>query len=397
MKKENIEISIADFAAILLKSFKTILYSVLIFALLGGGFGLHRSISVSRNISALEDQLSAAKEKVQDSQRILAESESALLMRKETEIPQAEELVSYSSEQLAGRREYLENSLYCSIDPLHCGVARLTIMLDQNNDTASAGFSSFSASLSRSFSDTGELFPVIRNLFNTDAEKAYIRELISVSVLSDSIAEISVYHSDSQLADAAAEAVVGQLNEYLKKSGASLRIIDRFCGYEINWEMRDRQLSAMDNLILAEHALVDSGETLYRLKSEIPVLQKAVETASSALENDASVLKKAQRNYDLSQLSAKNILLRVFYCLIVAAFIGLLIICYVIIVKEVSGGKLLNRNMILSACDYPLIGELPSKKKRVFDSLIRRLEGEKILDYQSAANAVANFAWKVSV
>ena len=389
MKKENIEISIADFAAILLKAFKPLLYGVLILALLGGVFGLWRSISVSKQMSAFEDQLSLAKEKVLDSQNVLAESERALLMREESEIPQAEELVSRAEEQLANRKEYLEDSLYFSIDPFHCGAARLTVKLDQNNDTALAAFSSLSAFLSRSFSDNSELLPVIRNLLNTDAEGAYIRELISVSGLSDSIAEISVYHSDPQLADATAEVLFGQLNEYLNTSGASLRIIDHFCGYEVNLEMRDRQLSAMDDLILAEDALVDSGESLHRLKNEIPVLQKAVETASETLEKDTSELKKAQRNYNFSRLSAKNILLRVLTYMIVTACIGFLIFSFLIIVKCVSSGKLLNRNMILSGCEYPLIGELPSEKKRVFDRLIRRLEGEKISDYQSAANAVA--------
>ena len=88
-------------------------------------------------------------------------------------------------------------------------------------------------------------------------------------------------------------------------------------------------------------------------------------------------------------LSAKNIAKRSLRYAAVMFFIGLLISCFFVLVYGVLGGKLQNRSVVLTNCEYPLLGNLPCEKKRLFEKTIRTLEGESKDDYQTAVEAVA--------
>lgn len=390
MNKDAIEIRIAELAAMLLKAFKHILVVSLIIGLLGAGYGLFHSINAGKNSAALKEKANAAEESFQASQAKLAEAEDALSLRLETEIPQTEELIRHAAELLESRQDYLENSLYCVIDPFHCGVSRLTVRIDAADGGTQGASLAVSSLSSRLSSDSSELFSAMQTILKTDAEPAYIRELISVSNISDTIIGITAFHTDPQLAEQLCEAVYADLERSLKRdSRFTAEIVDSFCGYEVNWDMRDRQLLNRADLVSSEQTLAAAREELVVLKDGIPTLTKAVDDANTALKNAQNVLQKAERKTQNSLATPKNIIKNTLFCLVAMFFAGLLLSCVAVIFLRLSSGKLLSRSAILTGCDYPLLGVLPNEKPVLFEKAIRKLEGLGGADYQSAANTLA--------
>ena len=389
MKNDTAEITIADLMALLLKAFKPILCATLVFALIGGFFGFFRAMNDRKHISALEEDVKAAEESFLSSQEKLAEAEDDLTTRKEIEFSQAEDLINNSEELVFNRKKYLEESLYCAIDPFHCGVSRMTVQIHSENDAPEETTSVLTALLSNLFSDNSEFPLSIQKIIKSDAEYAYIRELISISYLSDNLAEITVFHSDPQIAEEAAEAICLELSHYLNQNGNySFEVIDRFNGIEVNWEMYERQLSAKRELVSAEQTLMDAREKLQRIKSEVPDLEKAVEDAEKTLEKELNALQKTQKKYNTIASNSNTVKSSIRY-LISMLFVGLFLSCFFVIAINLLSGRLLNRRMALSSFDYPLLGILPTDKPCLFEKTIRKLEDENNADYQSSSNAVA--------
>ena len=388
MNKDTIEIRFADLAAMVLKAFKPMVCAALIVALLGGAFGVFRSYRAGKNIAAFEESLSKAEARLSESGAKLAEAEELLAARKEAEIPQAEDLICRAEELVNSRTEYMENSLYQAIDPFHCGFARLSVYLKPlrgGGDPASV----LSSAVSRLFSDESELFLSLQEIMSLQTDPAYIKELVSVSVIAGDMAEIKVLHADPQIAEQAADAICAELFRFLGGDARfSPEIADRYCGFEVNWEMRDRQLLNKGNLISADQSLSNAKEQLQRLKKDIPDLEKDVEKANTAFLTDQNASRKAQKQYDSALLTTKNIVKRAAVYFLIALCVSLLIGCFFVVLLGIAGGKIQNRNTVLSFCRYPLLGILPCEKPRLFENAIRKLEGESCVDRSSALNSI---------
>ena len=68
---------------------------------------------------------------------------------------------------------------------------------------------------------------------------------------------------------------------------------------------------------------------------------------------------------------------------------GLLIACFLACLSTVLSGKLQTIYDLLMRYSFPVVGVLPTKKKRLFEKTIRKLEGEPDLDYETAGKATA--------
>ena len=389
MKRASLEISLKDLVAMLLKTIKPIVCAALILGILGACFGFYQSYNSGKDIASLQEKVDTANEIMLDSKENKLTAERDLKDKRDVQIPQAKERIRHAEELVSVRKEYAENSLYYAIDPFHCGISRLTVQLSPLKASKDDLPAFISAADLRLFSNNSELFSAVRDKLKSDADLSYIRELVSISISSSNCVVISVLNKDSQLADAAADIIYAELKEYLKQDAMfSSEISDRFCGYEINWEMRDRNLKSDGDLIAAERELAEAQKDLLIFQNDLKALERAVTDAKSMFDEDQSALVQAQKALENAVPTPKNIIISTLLFFVVMFIVGLFIASFVVLFYSFSGAKILNQNSIISISDYPLFGVLPSEEHYLFDKAIRKLEGESNCDYQSAAEAV---------
>lgn len=390
MKTDNTEISLSDIAAVLLSSFKLIILVTLFFALLGGAWGFWRGINGERYILAAEENLKKAEESLAVSAQSKEAAEKALVLRKEKELPMAIDFMNSAERLFIEREDYTAKSLYQGIDPFHCGVSRKIVRFDAENIKAGEGAFSPDAAFSWIFSDETELLTSLQQVMKTDAELAYIKELISVTSPAEGIVEITVLHADPDTADKASDIIYSKLVQFFSRNNISrYEIADHYCGFEINWSMYDRQMLNKRNLVAAEEAYIGACEKLHVLQFGVSDLEKAAKEAEAAYKTMQNALDRAQKNSEISKVTTKNIAKRSLRGFMIMLFVGLVISSFSVLFFRFASGKLLNRNMVISACEYPLLGVLPNDKPKLFEKAIRKLEGESGADYQSQAETTA--------
>ena len=398
MKDQIIEFRIADFAAMLLKAFKPILCATLIFAVVGGCFGFYRSLRPDKFVSVTTEDERSAMEAVQSAGAELEDLENTLRSLKNIEIPDAEKLIAHAEQLVESRQEYVDNSIYYALDPFRCGVSRLLLHIESDGGEAASDQGSaqnlnvlLDEIGAQILSENSEALDRINSAMKTQVDAIYLKEIISLSAVSNQLIEISVLNSDPKVAEEAVNYLLEAISLTLSEKDPRLtcELVDRFAGFEINWDMYDQHLKVDESLVAAEQTLTSARESFLVLKNETAKKELAAEDAKTELASQEANLNRIQRLLAGSPYSLKNAVKWTFIFAFLFMCFGLFIACFVTIVHDTTGGKVQNQNMILSCCDLPLLGVLPSEKKRPFEKAIRRLEGESLIDYQSALNAVA--------
>ena len=399
MKNEQTEITIrvSDLCAAFLKAFKPILVLVLVFALLGGLFGVRKVLRADSNAS--EDDLRAAEITLIDAKKKLADSENSLTSLLELEIPNAEANVERARRMEQRRQDYVDNSLFYAIDPLRCGVSRVMLYVETdteiNPDTPWLTVdpqSSIALAYTKLYPFDTELLENVRRIMNTDADLAYISELVTVTNNDDRFVEICVYHEDAEVAKQVTDYLLNTLQKRLSQTVGefSANVISSYVGYEINEDMSDLHDKQDDLLFSAQSARFNAEQTLQTLKeSTQPKREQAIEDNKAEVESAEKALQKLLAHPDDTKATPKNILKKGVLYAVVFFVVGLVGACFLVCLKKVFSGRLSEINDVLTRFTFPLIGTLPAKKKRLFDKTIRKLEGEPDLDFETAGKATA--------
>ena len=391
MENREIELRTADLFALLLKSAKFILIATLIITLLGSAFGVCRVLFFMPSVT---------EEDVQDAETSLKLAEKTLDNEKElfkwSEIAAQNTLRQLEREQqlVQLRQEYMDNSLYYAIDPLNCGVSRLTFSVQ--SDPKPTGKNE---ELQTTLAMIGETFNLldeetlgsIRSILNTKAERRFIEELISIKVISDHFVEIKVCSKDAKVAEQVVNCLFKTMVSRLEAfaSPESIVVVGTSTGYEVNLEMNDNQIAFKDRLLAAEDAVENARTSLQAFNDSLPKHEKAVDEARDALESAEKEYEMFLKAYETTRPSITNIIKIAIKYGLVSLFGGLILSCGIVLVIKLGGGRLQNQCEAKSRYSIPLLGVLPRTKKVWFDKTIRKLEGESVGEYEEIARATA--------
>ncbi len=398
-----ISIRISDLFAAFLKKFKPLIFLVLVFTLLGALLGIHRAMHAGAGVS--EEDLRAAETVLVEAKNSVAAAEGALDKLLKLDIPNAEAAVERAGLQVQRGQSYAENSLYNAMDPLHRGVSRVTLYVEsgtpvETETTLSGAEPQNSAALACAKLhplDT-ELLDGIRKIMNTDAEPAYLNELVRITNEAGPIVVISVYHPDAEVAKQVTDYLLQTLPDRLSGTVADFRasVISYFVGYEVDWEMSDRQLEEANSLSDAQAALFTAEQNLQTLQNNTRAsAEQTIEDNKVVAAEAEKDLQKLQERYASARPTPKNILKKGILFAAVFFVVGLFGACFLVCLDKVLSGKLQDINDVLTRYPFPLIGTLPSKKKRLFDKTIRKLEGEPDFDFETAGKATAQSLFSV--
>ena len=398
MNNTETEIRFSDLYAMLLKSYKTIVCVVLVFAILGGCFGVYKGLNAAKSAAVTEEDVEKAEKAVKTAQTKVTNAEKALDKLLNVTIPDAERKIQVAEKQVQRRQEYIDKSLYYKLDPYNSGVSRLIFYIDTDKEINPAmpwmdvdPQKSIVTAYSKSFSADTEILDEIRSIMKTDADASYIYELISVSNISNQFVEIRVRNENAEIAEKVVDYLYEKLLERLKGSVGefSANIISKFTGYEVDWDMNDKHFTSEDNLLTAERNLQDAYDSLQTLNESIPDKEQAIEDANEALEESNENLEEVRQEFESTEVSLKNIIKKTVIYAVASLFFGFVCISAVILFSGITGNKLQNQSQVVSRYSPPLLGILPVEKKRKFEKTIRKLEGDPETDYESAVRVAA--------
>lgn len=402
-EQSEISIRISDLCAAFLKKIKPIVLFVLVFALLGALFGAYRASHAGAGVS--EEALREAETALVDAKNSVAEAESALSELLEIEIPQAEANVERAKLMLQQRQDYLDRSLYYALDPLHCGVSRLTLYVETDTEIdpeapwlTSDPRTSIAQAYARLYPFDTELLEHVRQIMKADSELADLGEMISITNNNDPFVAIRVFHEDAEVADEVMDYLLVALQQRLTKifGDYSAQVINRFVGYEVNESIITCHVEAEDNLALAQTDLFTAEQSLQTLKENTKAsAEQLIEDNRSAAAEAEEELLSLQERFANAKPTAKNIVKKAVFFAVVFCVLGVFAACALVCLDKILSGKLQDINDVLTRCPFPLIGTLPAKKKRPFEKTIRKLEGEPDLDFETAGKATAQSLFSV--
>ena len=396
-EQSEISIRISDLCAAFLKKIKPIVLFVLVFALLGALFGAYRASHAGAGVS--EEALREAETALVDANNSVSEAEGALKQLLELDIPQAEAAAERARILVEKQQEYLDNNLYYAMDPFHRGVSRVTLYVETEAPVSpdAPGLtvdpqSSITKAFAKLYPFDSELLENIRRIMKTDADPAYISELVSVSTSDDQFVEICAYHDDTEIAREVTDYLLKALPERLSETFGdfTVHVIAQYVGHETDWDMNDRRNEQEDKLSKAQADLFVAEQSLRTLKdNEMASVEQLIEdnrSAAAAAEEELLALQARSAN---ARPTSRNIVKKAVIFAAVFFILGLFGSFLLVCLDKLLSGKLQDINDVLTRCSFPLIGTLPTKKKRLFEKTIRKLEGEPDLDYETAGKATA--------
>ena len=396
-EQSEISIRISDLCAAILKKIKPVIALVLVFTLLGGLFGFYKATHAGAGVS--EEALREAETALVDAKNSVAEAEAALRKLLGLEIPQAEARVERAGVLLQRRQDYLDNSLYYAMNPFHRGVSRVTLYVEQETTDepetpwlSANPQNSIAMAYAKLYPFDSELLENIRQIMNTDADLTYINEVLRVTNNADQFVEICAFHDDAEVAKEVTDYLLTALQERLSQTLGEYKahVISDFVGYEIDWAMSDSHDKEADKFYTAQAALFDAEQTLQTLKDNNKASAEQLIEDNKAVAAEAEAeLNNMQDRFANAKPTPKNILKKVVKYAVVFFAAGLLIACFLACLSTVLSGKLQTIYDLLMRYSFPVVGVLPTKKKRLFEKTIRKLEGEPDLDYETAGKATA--------
>lgn len=391
MNNREIEIRIADLFAAVLKAAKPILCFALILALLGAGYGLRKANSYARTETGELEAVEKAQKLVETTELQLSLAERALERYNEVEYPNAEKKYEHAQMMVEQRQNYIDESIYQSLDPFNCGVSTLTFYIETEDIQIEADPNSpwlaldpratIAMACTQVISQDDRILEKVQEIMGIHTEIRFVKELVSVSKVSDQFVEIRAYNQDANVAEKVVDYLYQTIIERLdgKVDPFTANVISRFTGYDVIWSMNDRQISNEDKLLSAERALTDAETRRQTLLDRSQEKEEAVSEAKDAL-------KAAQS--DLRNIRFKTQYPALIYALAFLA-LGLVIGCFAAAFFAIVSSRLQNQSVVLSRYSFPILGVLPHGKKRWFAAKIRALEGDPETGRESAACVAA--------
>ncbi|MBR3294047.1 MAG: hypothetical protein IKI69_06460 [Oscillospiraceae bacterium] len=393
MNNNEREIRLSDLGAMILKSFTAIIALTLVFALLGGLYGAYREIRREKRITVSIADVKKAEDEFAAIQKKLSDAQKALRKRTVIEIPDAERNIENAELLVQRRQEYIDNSLYQAMNPLNHAVSRMTIYVktdvEINPNTPWLGSdpqSSIAIAFTRAYDNDTAILDRICEIMNTTADVRYVKELISVTAVSDQFVEIVVYYDDVAIAEKVLDFLYQELSKRMKENigDFSANIISQFTGNEVDWKMSDKQNDNQDNLLSAQRALEEANVTLKTLQDGIADIETLIEESTEQAETKAEELEELRQALVGGSINARKVLRKTVIFLVLGAVLGLCGASFLTVFRRLFGGKLQNQNDILVRYDFSVLGVLPGQKRRPLAKTIYAMEGEMDTDYASA-------------
>ena len=235
-----------------------------------------------------------------------------------------------------------------------------------------------------------EVIEQVGRIIKAETQTQYIEELITVSCDDDlHVVEICVFNDDLQVGKKAADYLFQTLRESAEKTlpKHQVTVLSTYAGYEMDWDLSEKQIKVEKDLADAEKALLDANNSLQTIRNNTSE-EQAVANASAALSAAKRNLQNAKYSYSKNRPSFRSMAKKAIKFGLLGGVIGLIVSSGLILIKGLLGGIIQNQNEVASRYSFPLIGVLPRTKKWVlFDKTIRKLEGEPVGDYQAITQA----------
>ena len=398
MENKEIHIRIQDIFASCLKSIVCVAAVTVAFGAIFGAYGFYkaRHTTVSGSYAS---KVAIKESEVSDKELAISNLEKANTTIRDVEIPYAESRIEKELIMTQEGKEYVDNSIFYSMDPLNCGTAKISFAIDapvpENvtediatyKDNELRRVSNLCASACP-FSD--DVMKKVADILKIDVDLQYVEELIYITNYANVYCRLDVYYPDAELAKKAADYLFGELTKIIEGYNPEykLSVISEYCGYEVNWAIYDDHSKTSDKIILAEKNLSMDMDSIDTMNQKIDENNNNLAVARSELDALNAELLKAKSNMEnaVQSQSAKRNVIK--YGLIGAIF-GFILSCVYVYVKYLLGGKIRNRNTIIGRYNYPLLGVVPSTKKRFFDKTIKKLEGDPIYTNEDIISAIA--------
>lgn len=396
MKTDEIELRIADLAAMVLKAARSILCLMLVLALVFGAYGAYTVVKSASAPKVTEEDVTKAEKAVKTAENTVKRAEKALVSRNEIEIPDAARKVERAKLLVQRRQEYLDNSIYYAMNPFERGISLLTfyVKTDFTVDPDVAGLvedprTAIVQAYAQIYPFDSEILDHVRAIMKTNVPKQYIEELISVSTSSSCFVTIQVLYTDVEVAEQVVNYLYETMVSRLKGTVAehSANVIGTFTGYEVDWDMNDSHTENEDSLINAERAVTEAEDALADLVAGVSDKELAIETAKTKLSTAKSDLEKTRNALENTKVNVKNVTKKAVTFGVVGLVMGLVLGCMVALIHGLFNGRFQNQSEVKSRYTFPLIGVLPRTRKVWFDKVIRKLEGEPVGNFDATANA----------
>ena len=406
MENKEIQIRLSDIVASFLKSIVMIVVITILFGAALAVFGAYRvkkptaDPSIQTTIDVLNKDITAKEESI----KLLQNSNSTIM---NVTIPYAEKRIAHAESLTDSRLTYLEESIFNNIDPFNCGISRITFAIDVPvPEDAKEDYAQFrTEELRRLVAACTQMYPLsdanmtkVMSLMGTKADPKYVDELINIESISDSMVKITVVNSDPNIAKKVADYLFEQVSASVASLSpdAVISIVSANTGVEVNWEMHTAQAAYQDSILLAEKNLASDQESINLSNKQIEENNKIIGEYSTELQTLKKDVESYQKKLNTST-SKKDILKSAIKFGVIGAFLGLVLSCVLVFVKDFLSGKVKTRNGILTRYSYPLLGAMPSSKKYIFDKTVKRLEGDSVYDKKdilasSSASILASVA-----
>ena len=398
MENKEVSIRIQDIIASFLKSIVWIAVVTAFFGALLGAYGVYKARHTTVNDS-YATKITLKENEISDKELTIKNLEKANSTIRDVEIPSMESRIENELVRTKEGKEYIENSIFYSIDPMNCGTAKISFSIDVPvPETVTEDVAAYKDNEMRRAADlctsacpfSDDVIKEVKKILGTDADLQYVDELIRVTNYKDAYCRLEVFYTDADLAKKAADYLYGELRKIVSgyNSEYTMTILNQTSGYEVNWPIYESHAQTDSKILLAEKNLSVDMDSIDTLNQRIDENNKKLVTARTELETlnkDLSKAKSSKANAEKSQ-SGKRSLIK--YGL-VGGFLGFVLACVFVYAKYLLGGKIRNRNSITSRYSYPLIGVVPSKKKYLFGKTIKRLEGDPVYAEGDIISAIA--------
>lgn len=383
---------LSDLLALLLRGAKTILCFTIVVTLLGTALSLYR-MQTRRPASLLSD----AQFRYDEAETARQEAEMALKAIDEVQIPSVNKKLETAQ---AGRDSFLaslDSNPFMSLDSSSAGICRVSFYVDRvsASDTSRSRQSSFQKTVGTMLnyvcladSDTlSHVCEIIGHGTNNDTVQAFI-----TVTSEDGINEIKVMAYDKDMAQSCVDYLLKTFTERLESidRDCSLTVLSRYTEDLANNLIHDEQLSLLMQLTDYENAIKESEEELrelndahIQLHDDLLLAESKLESARANLENVKLLSEqgKAGAPFFSFRSLARNIILSV--------VLGLFLGCAVALCMGLLGSKLQSQGSLSGRFSFPLLGLLPGREKKMFNKVIKKLEGESDVDYDVAAQTTA--------
>ena len=392
-------LTILDLFSILLRNLVPILCITLAFTLLGFAYSFRNAqkTALFSDYDQLQEHLSENEARYSVIEQTYKSANEVVQKYEEERISSLWNHLKITKQKNDQLAHYLSSSPIMSLDPYNCTVSDISLLVRNDSNITVTGDGKFqndagyraAAVISSICTLDTSVLERTAQILGVSAELSYIQQLISV-FNDNNIVHIRVYFTDTEAAKQAVDYLYTTVSDRLNSSdgGFSLLEISRYSGTIVDNELRERQTAlindfsqAYEKLVAAENSLSEANSQVSKVLIASTELDEKFNSAKQKVDEIGSAALQSEDTGRSSRISLRPIAL--------ALILGLFVGCFGMIIVELFSDRLNSKSELFGRYSFPLLGSIPSEKKRLFDKTIRRLEGESTSSFDTVALATA--------